>query len=145
MTQILQCRKISGLSEVIRDESVALCGVYGTACEVTYYSIRHEVPGYNNMVETNKEYWFSFMRTINTMSFLLAFCVDNKQLFFCHRQVSHIGHHHMVNVRDQSTQLDITITFPFLPFNIPTIIETISSCGGILLLKTQRFLLAKAK
>lgn len=90
-------------------------------------------------------YWFSFMRTINTMSFLLAFCVDNKQLFFCHRQVSHIGHHHMVNVRDQSTQLDITITFPFLPFNISTIIETISSCGGILLLKTQRFLLAKAK
>lgn len=54
MTQILQCRKISALSEVIRDESVALCGVYGTACEVTYYSIRHEVPGYNNMVETNK-------------------------------------------------------------------------------------------
>lgn len=42
------------LFEVISDESVALCVVCGTVCEVTYYSIRHEVPGYSDVVETNK-------------------------------------------------------------------------------------------
>lgn len=55
MTQVLQCRKISALSEVIRDESVALCGMCGT-----YYSFRHEVSGYNDMVETNKALVFIY-------------------------------------------------------------------------------------
>lgn len=60
MTQDQQCRKISVLFEVIREESISLCVVCGTACEVTYYSVRHEVPGYNDMVETNEALGFIY-------------------------------------------------------------------------------------
>lgn len=52
MTQVLQCRKISVWFEVIRGENV-LCVVCGTAWELTYYSVRLEVPGYHDMVEAN--------------------------------------------------------------------------------------------
>lgn len=48
------CRKISVWLKVIRDENIILCVVHSTACEVTYFSVRHEVPGYNDMVEAKE-------------------------------------------------------------------------------------------
>lgn len=60
MTLFLQCRQISVLFEVITDERVALCVVCDTAGEVTHYSIRHEVPGYNAMAETNEKLVFIY-------------------------------------------------------------------------------------
>lgn len=54
MNQVLQCRKVSAWLEVIRDENIVLRVVRSTECEVTCYSVRHEVPGYNDMVEAKE-------------------------------------------------------------------------------------------
>lgn len=48
------------LFEVIRDERVALCVVCDTAGEVTHYSIRQDVLGYNAMAETNEKLVFIY-------------------------------------------------------------------------------------
>lgn len=75
MTQVPQCRKISVWCEVIRGENVILCVVCSTAWELSYYSVRHEVSGYHDMVEANVTLVFIYGE-INTTGFLLASCVN---------------------------------------------------------------------
>lgn len=57
--------------QVIRDESAGLWMVCGTIYGVMHYSIRHEVPAYNDQWGLTS-LWFLFTSTINTMDYLLG-------------------------------------------------------------------------